>query len=110
MQVPPDEDEAKYIITDCLFANLKQLELARSLLCLVGGCIAGIVNATNVRGLLIFVSIYITIVLGLSAKMGFDLKNYANSTFLGFMMNDLSKHALSFVLFWTLTYALVYIY
>ena len=59
MQVPPDEDEAKYIITECLFANMKQLELTRSLLCLVGGCIAGIVNATNVRGLLIFVLIKI---------------------------------------------------
>ena len=105
-----DEDEAKYIIVETLMLNMKQMELARSFLCLVGGCLAGILNATNVRGLLVFLMLYLFIVLGLSVKMGFDFRNYANSTFFGFLSNDISKHALSFVLFWTLTYALVYIY
>jgi ER membrane protein complex subunit 6 len=106
----PDEDDAKFVMLDALQHNIKQLEMSRSFLLLCGGCVAGVLNVTSLRGLMVFLVLYLTVVLGVAVKVGFDFKNYANNTFLGFLMNDLSKHALSFVLFWTLTYALVYIY
>lgn len=105
-----DEEDVQYLMMDVLQSNVKQIELARSFLCVVGGCCAGVVNATNLGGLVVFLLVYLSIVGGTSMKVGFDFKNYANNTFFGFLLSDLSKHGLSFVLFWTLTYALVYIY
>ena len=108
--VDPMDEDSKYIIMEALSSNMSQIEFARSFLSVVGGCVAGILNATNLRGLFMFISIYMTIVIGIAIRLGFDFKLYANNTFFGFMMSDLSKHGLSFVLFWTLTYTLVYIY
>ena len=105
-----NEDDLKYMIMEQLQANMRQLEQARSFLCVVGGVCAGVLNATNLAGLVVFMAIYLSVMAAVSLKVGLDFKNYANTTFLGFMFSDLSKHGLSFVLFWTLTYAVVYIY
>jgi ER membrane protein complex subunit 6 len=105
-----DEEDEKYVMRDILMQNVKQLEMARTFLIVVGGCCAGVLNATNLKGLFVFLAMYILIVGGVALKIGFDFKNYTNLTLLGFTMQGMSKHALSFILFWTLSYAMIYIY
>lgn len=79
-------------------------------LCIIGGFIAGILKCTNLNGLICFITIYILITIVLGLKIKFDFKQYMNCTMMNFLTSDLQKNALSFILFWTLTYALVYIY
>ena len=42
--------------------------------------------------------------------MNFNLAKYVNLNSTGFMMFGMQGHAMSYILFWTLTYALVHIY
>jgi ER membrane protein complex subunit 6 len=105
------EDEQKYMMMDVLMSNTKQIENVRSFMCVVGGAAAGILNVTNMKGLYVFLALYLAVVLGIGIKVGFDFMNYTNKPgVVSFAMADLSKHGLSFVLFWTLGHALVYIY
>jgi hypothetical protein len=42
--------------------------------------------------------------------MGFDIHLYTNTSSLLFSFNGIKNNFMSFLLFWTLTYALVFIY
>jgi ER membrane protein complex subunit 6 len=105
----PEEDTTK-ISMDILQKNMSQIDISRTFLCIVGGIVAGILRCTSLSGLLCFVVIYLTIAAILGIKIFFDYKQYLNTSFGLFVVSDLQKNILSFILFWTLTYALVYIY
>ena len=74
------------------------------------GIFAGVIGCRSGSGLLCFVTLYLLIALFLFSKMLFEVKLYTNSSVLGFVLGDIQKNGFSFVLFWTLTYALIYIY
>lgn len=105
-----NEEENNKISLESLHSNMNQIDISRTFLCIIGGIVAGILKCTNLNGLLCFIIIYtiITILLGLKIKN--DFKQYLNCTMFNFLTSDLQKNMLSFILFWTLTYALVYIY
>lgn len=105
----PDEDITKISI-DILQKNMSQIDIARTFLCIIGGIVAGILRCTSLSGLICFIALYISITLTLSMKISHDWKQYLNTSWVNFILSDLQKNILSFILFWTLTYALVYIY
>jgi len=110
-QVHADGDgEGKLIALDALQANAKSLDKVRSFFAIVSGILSGVLYLTSFRGFVAYFVLSLMINGLIYMKMNFDCKLYTNSSFFGFFLADLSKNALSFVLFWTVSYALVYIY
>ena len=105
-----NDENDKYIQIDLLQNNMKQLDRVRSFFAIIGGTLTGLLFLTGLNGLIAYLSLSLLINLALYAKMNFDVKKYLNITFATFILSDLSKSITSFILFWTLSYALVYIY
>jgi uncharacterized membrane protein YuzA (DUF378 family) len=104
------EEDSRYISMEALQHNMKQLDIARTFLCIIGGVWAGLMGLTSNTGFFSFVVLYVIIGLSIGMKMGYNFKAFTNASFFAFVSSDLQKNSLSFILFWTLTYALVYIY
>ena len=106
----PNDEDNKYTSMDLLRRNMSQIEVAKSLTCIMGGVAAGVLGCTGIQGLFVYILVSLAVGGALALKMGGQVKAYMNTSFIGFLTGDLQKSSLSFVLFWTLSYALVYIY
>lgn len=62
------------------------------------------------QGLALYLVLYLVTSLGLLAKMKGDISTYLPITWYSFLFSDVANHALSFMLFWTMLYTLIYIY
>lgn len=105
---PHDNDHR--IIVEAVQFNGKKIGDYETILFIAGGAIAGILGLTNLRGLVGFMITSIISTIGIAWKARFNTHEYMNTSFINVWINSMSSHAFSFVLFWTLTYALVYIY
>eukprot|EP00638_Chattonella_subsalsa_P001355 CAMPEP_0117765176 /NCGR_PEP_ID=MMETSP0947-20121206/19934_1 /TAXON_ID=44440 /ORGANISM="Chattonella subsalsa, Strain CCMP2191" /LENGTH=115 /DNA_ID=CAMNT_0005587737 /DNA_START=30 /DNA_END=377 /DNA_ORIENTATION=- len=107
-----DQDGSKtFYSPEALQENGKIINYVRTSMIIVAGVVTGILGCTGLWGLLSFVGFYSLISLTLLVKMGMDPSVYTtNKSVLSFFCSDTQKYGLSFVLFWTLAYALVYIY
>jgi hypothetical protein len=91
--------------------NEKLIEFCHTSMCVLSGCIAGIVGMTGLSGFTFMMAMYLMTGLAmLFLKMGSDLKVYSNSNCFSFLLGGVFGHGLSFILFWTLSYGLVHIY
>ena len=68
------------------------------------------VGATGLRGLLFFVGTYVLGSVALLTRMRCNPTDYTSESLAKFVITGAPGYALSFVLFWTLAYALVHIY
>lgn len=110
-QAPPSSgDEDKPLMLDVLFVNNRKIDVVQTIMFIIGGIACGTLGLTSLRGLLFFLFVSILIALGIAARMGFKIALYANMSFFSLLLQGITSHILSFVLFWTLSYALVYIY
>ena len=91
----------------CLLASL---DMVHTFVMLAGGCCAGILGCTGFNGAILYVLLYMSMQLCLLVTMGFDSQKYMLVSPVQFLVGGIGEHALSFILFWTLVYALVYIY
>ena len=90
--------------------NLNAVDGCRSYLTLFGAVGAGVVGATGLRGLLFFVGTYVLGSAALLTRMRCNPTDYTSESLTKFVITGAPGYALSFVLFWTLAYALVHIY
>ena len=67
-------------------------------------------QATGLRGLLFFVGTYVLGSVALLTRMRCNPADYTSESLTKFVITGAPGYALSFVLFWTLAYALVHIY
>lgn len=104
------ESADKVIAQDSMMNNMRQIDTLRALMMIASGCASGIVQCVNHEGFIWFAVTYILSAVAIGMTIQFDFKTYVNMTFLQFLVHDASRHVMSFVLFWTLAYALVYIY
>lgn len=95
---------------EALMINGAQIGRVRVLMCIVSGIICGILGLTGLQGLLFFIVSSFLTDIGLIGKMKFNLKEYTNAPVYQFLLEGLSSTAMSFILFWTLSFAVVYIY
>eukprot|EP01035_Chromulina_nebulosa_P016972 gene16972-22468_t len=102
--------DERTIIIESLQSNLRQIDIYETILYIAGGSISGIFGLTNLSGLLFLLLISLLISLGVLLKSGFNVKEYTNNSIVNVWIQALTSHILTFVLFWTLCYALVYIY
>ena len=95
---------------DAMAHNLNAVDGCRSYLTLFGAVGAGVVGATGLRGLLFFVGTYVLGSVALLTRMRCNPTDYTSESLTKFVITGAPGYALSFVLFWTLAYALVHIY
>lgn len=92
-------------------SNLRKMDKIRSFMGIASGCVAGVCGLTGLSGLACFLIMHIAVNLSLLAfKMKFDLHSYSRESMFAFLTADLQKCAMSFMLFWTLFFGLVYLF
>ncbi|CAN0024069.1 unnamed protein product, partial [Ectocarpus sp. 13 AM-2016] len=93
--------------------NKKVLEYCRTSLCAVGGVVSGILGLTGLVGLFSYLILYLVVSLSLVVKMGttdVSLYTAGKGKLAMFAFGGVGNYALTYILFWTLAYTLVYIY
>lgn len=112
MEGNPEEHigDVKQVSMEHLMLNMQQIDRIRTILFIVSGIACGILGLTSLNGLLFFLAVTVFTTIAFLLKMKFDVKKYTNSSFFQFVSHGVSSTAMSFVLFWTLSFALVYIY
>mmetsp|Transcript_1561 Transcript_1561/g.2130 ORF Transcript_1561/g.2130 Transcript_1561/m.2130 type:complete len:130 (-) Transcript_1561:37-426(-) len=111
-EVGGDGVQREVFDSTALQLNTKKLERIRSIMGIMAGCTAGICGLTGLQGLVCFFALHMTVNLSmLVVLMKMDLKAYTRQSYFGFVvLTDLQQCGLSFMLFWTLFYALVYLF
>ena len=104
------ESKNEKVSMEMLVKNNQQIDKFQTVIYIVGGIISGILGLTGLRGLILYLALAAIISVALLIKMKFKVSKYTDATLFGLTSNGLSNYSMSFVLFWTLTYALVHIY
>lgn len=105
-----DKGERVFFSQESMMHNNKSIDDIRTLVTLVGGCCAGILGCTGLNGVLLYLAMYMFVQIFILAMMGFDSDKYTALSPARFLFAGIESYGLSYVLFWTLLYALVYIY
>ncbi|KAL7517724.1 hypothetical protein ACHAWX_002622 [Stephanocyclus meneghinianus] len=99
---------------DAYRSNFRKMDKIRSFMGIASGCVAGVCGLTGLSGLACFVVLHIVVSLSiLATKMKFSLHSYSISkseSIISFLLTDFQKCAMSFMLFWTLFFGLVYLF
>ena len=92
-------------------SNFRKMDKIRSFMGIVAGCVAGVLGLNGLAGLACFIILHVAVNLSILAfKMNFKLHAYTKESMVAFLMADLQKCAMSFTLFWTLFFGLVYLF
>lgn len=104
--------EGKLVHPEMLQANALGINQVRSLMAIVAGITAGIVGLTGSKGFLLFVCSYLVTSVALLAKMKFNIEEFLTPTSSAywFVVDGMSSQILSFIMFWTLSFAMVHIF
>lgn len=91
--------------------NVQKMESIRSFMGIINGCCAGILGLTNSMGIVFFIFMHLVVSACLFMKIGGDLEKYRKGTGMaGFWLEGLQNCFMSYMLFWTLFYGLVYLF
>jgi hypothetical protein len=104
------DQDGKRISMEKVIFNSKQIDIASAVCFITGGIISGILGLTGLNGLFLLLAVMVILNGSLLLKMGLNLSAYSNQGVVSLAVNGVKSHAMSFVLFWTLSYALVHIY
>jgi hypothetical protein len=110
MAEPAQEPKNEKISMEQLMKNNQQIDKFQTVLYISGGIISGVLGLTGLKGLFLYIALAVVISIALLVRSKFALGKYTEASLLGLASNGLSNYAMSFVLFWTLAYALVHIY
>mmetsp|Transcript_30462 Transcript_30462/g.34722 ORF Transcript_30462/g.34722 Transcript_30462/m.34722 type:complete len:123 (+) Transcript_30462:87-455(+) len=106
-----ETDTKEVFDVNLLTMNLQRIDKIRSFMGIVSGCVAGICGLTGIAGLVCFVILHFVVLLSIAViKMKFDLRAHTRQSWIGYFTANLQQSGLSFMLFWTLFYGLVYLY
>ena len=105
-----DALEKQKINLDAMRKNYRQVDLARIVLYIAVGMICGICGFTGLHGFLFYIASSAVITLALAMCMSFKPHAYVNETIPQLFMSSISGQIMSFIMFWTLSYSLVYVY
>ena len=97
--------------TEALGHNYKKLNFARTVTSIVAGTSCGVLGLSGYRGFLFYALIHVIVSFAILVPMGFRPQKYVyKSNVVSFLYFQIADQGLTFVLFWTLAYALVQIY
>jgi hypothetical protein len=116
MQVQPGlngkKPEQVGVSMEAMGMNIRQMMLLRTVVFIAAGIICGILGLTGLLGALFYIAVGLIASAAVLVVVGFEPNKYFMVSNVGLLGWDLLNfnHILSFILFWTLSYALVYIY
>ena len=92
--------------------NMREIDLVRIVMYMVAGGIAGMLGLTGMEGFLFYLVASVMIGVGIAARMGFQVKKFLNpnANILTLVLGGVSSQIMSFIMFWTLTYSLAFVY
>mmetsp|Transcript_25463 Transcript_25463/g.31371 ORF Transcript_25463/g.31371 Transcript_25463/m.31371 type:complete len:126 (+) Transcript_25463:101-478(+) len=92
--------------------NISKMDKIRSFMGIISGCCSGILGLTNLMGLIFFIACHLVVNGMIFLQIKCDLEKYRGKrcTLIGFVMEGFQNCAMSFMLFWTLFYGLVYLF
>lgn len=94
-----------------LQVNMQRIDRIRSVMGIASGCMSGTLGFTGLQGLVCFLLAHVFVMVTIWAwKMNFDLNGHTKQSWMGYLTTGIQNTALSFTLFWTLFYGLVYLY
>uniref|UniRef100_A0A0G4FW70 ER membrane protein complex subunit 6 n=1 Tax=Chromera velia CCMP2878 TaxID=1169474 RepID=A0A0G4FW70_9ALVE len=105
----PGENPSAGVVGSSLAYNRRILSYCRNYAAIVGGVAAGLCGATSLQGVLFFLVSALLMSGVLLVRMGFNFKPYF-LTMHEVVGGQLFAGLLSFILFWTLVYDIVYIF
>mmetsp|Transcript_124245 Transcript_124245/g.359305 ORF Transcript_124245/g.359305 Transcript_124245/m.359305 type:complete len:123 (-) Transcript_124245:31-399(-) len=106
-----DTDEKDVIDVTSLRYNIERVDKIRSVMGISSGCVAGICGLTGLAGFACFLVLHLfVLILVCGLKMNFRLYSHTRQNWWTYLTFNLQQSALSFTLFWTLFYGLVYLY
>mmetsp|Transcript_5119 Transcript_5119/g.12229 ORF Transcript_5119/g.12229 Transcript_5119/m.12229 type:complete len:122 (-) Transcript_5119:195-560(-) len=110
-QGPLLTDEKDVVDINTLRYNLMHIDTTRSVMNIASGCVAGICGFTGWQGLACFLILHLTVMTIIWAtKLNCQLKSYTRQSIWSYATANVQQSGLSFMLFWTLFYGLVYLY
>jgi hypothetical protein len=107
------DGDVEFFNQENLMKNMKMVTFVRTIVVIAGGVVTGILGYTGLAGFVCYLLVFMAGSLVLLSKMGFKPSQYTSSGSLNAFMFDgvMSQQlTLSFLLFWTLFFALVHIY
>uniref|UniRef100_A0A7S2WKV8 ER membrane protein complex subunit 6 n=1 Tax=Rhizochromulina marina TaxID=1034831 RepID=A0A7S2WKV8_9STRA len=113
MMVPGGMDgtgERVFFSMEAKMHNDNAIDNIRTYLMMVAGVCAGVLGMNGPQGAVLYIAVYLAISTCLLCAMGFDSTRFTNLSPLHFTLSAIEKYGLSYILLWTLCYALVYIY
>lgn len=92
--------------------NEDKMDRIKSHMGIISGCSAGILGLTNLYGLLFFVLCHLTVngIILIQIQGNLEIFRGRQCTLSSFLMEGVTNCAMSFMLFWTLFYGLVYLF
>ena len=108
----PRKDTEVGFSMEAMHLNMRQLMTLRTITFIAGGIICGILGLTGWLGAVFYIVLSVIAAVSVMLVTGFNPNSYFMVSNVGLLMIDLVNfnHILSFILFWVLSYALVYIY
>ncbi|TDH70151.1 hypothetical protein CCR75_001635 [Bremia lactucae] len=105
------DKKVEFFSMEIMKNNEKAVEYIHTSMCVIAGCMAGIMGMTGLQGFAFLAAIYVATAISIWViKLGMDVKVYFNTSVMSFIVGGVLSQALSFILFWTLSYGLVHIY
>eukprot|EP00968_Pinguiococcus_pyrenoidosus_P019158 scaffold2036_cov256-Pinguiococcus_pyrenoidosus.AAC.13 len=102
--------EKVFLSMEAMQSNGRGIGSVRTLMSIVAGVLTGILGCTSFEGAVAFVATHLATTLGILLVMGFDSAKFTNLSLSRFLLDGVTTNAGSFLLFWTLFYALIYLY
>lgn len=105
-----DKPNALPVSQRALQANAQAIGFVRTALAIIAGIVAGVLGLTNLWGFVAYGAMYAVGSVAMLMRMQFDLERYFVGTAGSFVMGGIMGQLVTFLLFWTLAYALVHLY
>lgn len=103
--------DVEFFSMENMKSNEQTVDFIYTSMCVIAGCMAGVIGLTGLTGFAFLAVAYVlTAVAVWVFKLQTNVKVYFNTSTLSFIFSGVFSQALSFILFWTLSYGLVHIY
>ena len=107
-----DPEVNKLVNLEAMGQNAVGLGYVRSVMGIATGAACGVLELTGLYGFAFYLLMHVLTQLALLNKMGFDVAEYlpGESSPLRFVASGVGEQLLSFIMFWTFSFAVVHIY
>lgn len=100
----------RLLSAEAMARNANTERYIRSFMSIVSGCAVGVLGLTGLQGFAAFALLHLVVTVALLAKMGFQLPRFSTASLPAFAFGSAFGELTSFVMFWTLLFALVHLY